>query len=767
MKLFWSSDVKEVQDENLSPYSIFEESTDPVAIFDAEYRLVMANRSFSDLYSFPPQELIGHFCYQALHKRKSICDNCHLEDVFHNGKPKTWEEGKTLTDGLTLNFQAHATPVKDRQGVTLFVVLQRRDITHQKLIEASNRSAQAFSRKIINSITDSLIVIDPKTYRIVEANDHFIKRIGKDYAFILQKNCYQVMRRLSSPCPTYGMDCPVRKTARKNQPVVTERIYPDSKGRDRILQVSTYPLLDSQEKVNLVIRLEHDITARRKMEEILATRTRELEKANRKLKTLFDMSKQLTSTESLTDLINNIFRTSLKIFPDIEPVFILLDAEMDGFLPLDSCDPGLVKSLQKIIKRLETTGMLAGFITFLNDLKDSEIINFEDRGMPTEVKLIFQGFTSGFGLPIFVRQQCIGYFQICSTKKQQYDSEDRQFFRALFSQIAGHIRRLVLHRAEISKLRRQVVGRVSFGEIIGQSQAMQKVYNKIDLVANSDATVLITGENGTGKELVAQAIHRIGRRRAAPFVVANCAAYAPTLLESEIFGHEKGAFTGAVRQKKGRIERAHSGTLFLDEIGSVSRATQVLLLRFLQNRCFERVGGETTIQTDVRVLAATNRNLQEDVQEGHFRSDLYYRLNVLVLHLSPLRERKEDIPLLTQHFLEKHALAEGKKVPKFDPDDMHLLMDYHWPGNVRQLENAVSHAVIMTQGSVCNRYHLPKFLVQGGDEPVSHSLVENERLLILRVLQECKWNKHETAKRLRVSRSTLYSKIKRHGLYDI
>jgi transcriptional regulator with PAS, ATPase and Fis domain len=293
---------------------------------------------------------------------------------------------------------------------------------------------------------------------------------------------------------------------------------------------------------------------------------------------------------------------------------------------------------------------------------------------------------------------------------------------------------------------------------------MQEVYELIDLVSASDATVLITGENGTGKELVAQAIHQQSHRRKGPFVVANCSAYSPTLLESELFGHEKGSFTGAIRQKKGRIERAHGGTLFLDEIGDISPATQVLLLRFLQDHYFERVGGEKAIEAKVRILAATNQDLQKAVETGNFRDDLYYRLNVIAIHLPPLRERKDDIPLLCWHFLSKCNLKEKKNILKISANAMQALMDYDWPGNVRQLENAVNHAVIIIQGETIRRRHLPRFLKEGVESPHATSLAENERRLILRVLQEANWNKHEAARRLQLTRSTLYSKIRRYGL---
>ncbi len=292
----------------------------------------------------------------------------------------------------------------------------------------------------------------------------------------------------------------------------------------------------------------------------------------------------------------------------------------------------------------------------------------------------------------------------------------------------------------------------------------KKIYELIDLVSVSDAIVLITGENGTGKELVAQAIHRQSYRKDGPFVVANCSAYSPTLLESELFGHEKGAFTGAIKMKKGRIERAKGGILFLDEIGDIAPATQVLLLRFLQDHCFERVGGEETMEADVRVLAATNRDLDREVEAGRFRNDLYYRLNVVTIHLPPLRDRKEDIPLLCKHFLKNYSLKEGKDIQSISSGAMQALMDYDWPGNVRQLENTVSHAVILAQGPVIESGNLPQFLRQTTVEPSVSSLAENERRLILGVLHEVDWNKHEAARRLKISRSTLYSKVRRHRL---
>jgi two-component system, NtrC family, response regulator AtoC len=242
--------------------------------------------------------------------------------------------------------------------------------------------------------------------------------------------------------------------------------------------------------------------------------------------------------------------------------------------------------------------------------------------------------------------------------------------------------------------------------IIGSSQAMMGVYRTIGRVAGSDATVLVTGETGTGKELVAQTIHLNSARRNGPLIKVNCAALPETLLESELFGHEKGAFTGAMNQRKGRFELAHQGTIFLDEVGELSQATQKKLLRVLQEREFERVGGSTTVKVNVRVLTATNRDLEEEVRKGNFREDLYYRLNVINIHMPALRDRHGDIPLLVEYFLDKYRYSPGSAQTRLSEEAMERLIAYDWPGNVRQLEHEIERAVILSQGKVITSEHL-------------------------------------------------------------
>jgi len=344
--------------------------------------------------------------------------------------------------------------------------------------------------------------------------------------------------------------------------------------------------------------------------------------------------------------------------------------------------------------------------------------------------------------------------------------------------------RLTLERAmehtrlkEENRMLRESLGRQFDSQnIIGKSPAMIKLLETVAQVAPSEATVLISGESGTGKELIAGAIHFNSLRKDGPFVKINCAAITETLLESELFGHEKGAFTGADRRKEGRFSQAHRGTLFLDEVSETSLMMQVKLLRALQEREFNRVGGETTIQVDVRVIAATNKNLLERISAGAFREDLYYRLNVVELAVPPLMKRKEDIPLLAQHFLEMFAAKNQKEIKGFTPKAMDNLIRYDWPGNVRELMNAVERGVVLARSPYLDEadFVFLKDPVLSDDEDLAIAsnlsvegdapLEEIEKTAILKTLEAARGNKSEAARRLGITRKTLHKKLKTYGV---
>jgi two-component system response regulator HydG len=325
--------------------------------------------------------------------------------------------------------------------------------------------------------------------------------------------------------------------------------------------------------------------------------------------------------------------------------------------------------------------------------------------------------------------------------------------------------------AQVEYLRTETDAR--FAELVGAGDKMAVVRRTVEKVAASDTTVFIAGESGTGKELVARAIHRLSKRANGPFIKVNCGALTETLLESELFGHEKGSFTGAIKQKLGRFELADGGTLFLDEVGDVPPAMQVKLLRALQEQEFERVGGEAPIKVDVRVVSATNKDLDVEVSSGRFRQDLFFRLHVLPVKLPPLRERREDIPLLVQHFIAKLGPKTNARVRSVSDAALGRIMAYHWPGNVRELENAIEQSLVFAEGDEIGPSALPQFLQGGAEEdrldvPREMSLPEIlddlERQLILKAYAKAARVKTETARLLGIKTSALYYKLEKYGI---
>jgi len=336
----------------------------------------------------------------------------------------------------------------------------------------------------------------------------------------------------------------------------------------------------------------------------------------------------------------------------------------------------------------------------------------------------------------------------------------------------------------LENLKEKWIGRkYNLGNIVGKSNCMVEIYQLIESISESTANVLIQGETGTGKGLIASAIHYHSPKHRGPFVHVNCTAMPENLLESELFGHVKGAFTGAIKDRRGKFEQAHKGTLFLDEIGELSPAMQAKLLRAVEDKQFERLGGNETITVDVRIVAATNRNLEQEVKENRFRSDLFYRLNIIPIKLPPLRQRLEDIPLLLEHFFEKFNFKMGKNVKDMDPEILETFMRYNWPGNVRELESAIEYAFVRCRGSYLEMECLPprfKILTsQMTDLTLTRPMLSEtfqfpkkselnskstEEEKIRNALRTCRWKKADTAQRLGVSRSTLWRLMKKYGL---
>jgi len=381
-------------------------------------------------------------------------------------------------------------------------------------------------------------------------------------------------------------------------------------------------------------------------------------------------------------------------------------------------------------------------------------------------------------VPIKRGNQVIGAISVDRPYDDAFNlSEGKKLMSVVATMVARHVINLETIRLEKERLREEntrlrteLKNKYKITDIIGNSNKMREVFQMISQVSKSNATVLIRGESGTGKELVANSIHYNSHRAKNPFIKVNCAALPANLIESELFGHEKGAFTGAIRQKLGKFELAHKGTIFLDEIGSLGLDVQVNLLRVLQEKEFERVGGQRTIKTDVRIVAATNKNLELAVEEGTFRGDLYYRLNVFPIYLPPLRERKTDLLLLADHFLEKYAKENSKKILRFSTPAIDMLMDYHWPGNVRELENCIERAVLLCEEGVIHSYHLPPTLQTGTESDTLPALslegaVANlEREMIIDALKNSRGNITEATEILDTTVRKFAYKANKYGV---
>jgi transcriptional regulator with GAF, ATPase, and Fis domain len=488
----------------------------------------------------------------------------------------------------------------------------------------------------------------------------------------------------------------------------------------------------------------------------LEEQTLDLERAHFQTRTVCGILQEVGALRSLSEIGSHLIKTFQNMLKCSRMAFLIFNNNQDMLFALTASE---LKTFKEPKHLRNAASVLEGKARVISS-----------RRKILSPPLVPDNFRTAAGqtiIPIRRGQQAFGCLAVGCPAECRCNESEIEVVSAMLAQAAGVIKRAVLQEEEIGDLQSRMGTSAGFGGIIGKDSKMQLIYKMIEDIAPTDATVLIQGESGTGKELVARAIHFESTRRDKPFVVINCSAYPATLLESELFGHEKGAFTGAVRQKIGRFEQAHGGTVFLDEIGEIHPSAQIKLLRVLQTQKLERLGGEKTLSVNLRILAATNKDLLREVKKGQFREDLYYRLNVIPIYLPPLRERRNDIPLLARCFLQRFASEQGKKIEGFSGEAMRLLMDHQWPGNVRELENTVEHATVLAKSGRIEPADLPAVIrttpsfAQITRVP---TMEEHERKILQDALEECGWNKKQTAKRLGISRSTLYDKLKKYQI---
>jgi DNA-binding NtrC family response regulator/HAMP domain-containing protein len=500
----------------------------------------------------------------------------------------------------------------------------------------------------------------------------------------------------------------------------------------------------------MVARIE-DYTRR------LEAKTEELGRSNQQTRSFCDVVREIGALRDLREIGSYLIKQFQKMLPGPAPMaFMLLSADQGGYWVVS----------EKTLKWTGEAEAVASFSTLLKDLPQAAAVRKGGEQLAKEIESARQQIL----IPLRHEEQAFGLLVIPCPENTKWGLKEIEGVELILDQCSGVFRRALLQEAEARNMEKRLETMAEFQGIVGRDPKMQTIFRLIEDIAPTDATVLIQGESGTGKEMVARAIHQLSHRRDKPFVVIDCSAYPATLLESELFGHEKGAFTGATRQKIGRFEKANGGTVFLDEIGEIPPSAQIKLLRVLQTQSFERLGGEKTLTVNVHFLAATNKALLQEVKAGRFREDLYYRLNVIPLHLPPLRERTNDVPMLARHFLRFFSAEQNKDIHDFSTEAMRLILDYSWPGNVRELENSVEHAVVLAKGSLVEAMDLPSALHDIGRSHMNGRLqglatmAEKEQEVLREALDKCQWNKKETAKHLGISRNTLYQKIKRYGI---
>lgn len=484
----------------------------------------------------------------------------------------------------------------------------------------------------------------------------------------------------------------------------------------------------------------------------------------RYLKALIEISQEINSIQEPEKLLEQILNIAIQQLSAERGFILLRENSAKEMLPkvAKNIDPSKISKVSEISSTAveKVISNQKPILTF-DALKDQ---NFDS----TESVILHQ-IRSIACVPMLLRGDLIGVIYIDSRgQKARFNQQSLEFLNAFANQAAIAIenaRLLESLRSENELLKGEFHRIYAFKEIIGRSKSMEPVLQLMGKVLNNNTTVLITGETGTGKELVARAIHHNGQRSDKPFVAVNCSAIPENLLESELFGYKKGAFTGAVSDKKGLIEAANNGTLFLDEIAEIPTNLQVKLLRFLQEREVMPVGGNQATKVDVRIIAATNRNLTEEIKSGRFREDLYYRLNVIALHIPPLRERKKDIPLLAHHFLKKFSKSLQKEVSGFKPQALQKLIDYQWQGNVRELENTIERAVVLTNTNLVAEEDiiLEELKSLSGIEP-GMALEELSRTLLQKTLDAYDGNKTKAAEMMGVSLRWIHYKMKEWDL---
>ncbi|MBZ5696053.1 MAG: sigma 54-interacting transcriptional regulator [Acidobacteriia bacterium] len=738
---------------------LLESVPDATVVVDQTGRIILANAQTERMFGYSPQELVGQRVEVLIPEDLRDAHVKHRAD--YGAAPRTREMGAGIElkgkrkDGSTFPVEISLSPFEDQDGH--FVVSAIRDVTDRKLAEEAIRLSEERFRRLVAEVKDyAILMLDPQG-RVQSWNEGAERIEGYQADEIIGRHfsCFYPSEDIERGKPEEGLRIAARDGRWEDE---GWRIRKD--GSRYWASVVVTALHDPSGKVLGFTKVARDITERQRAREAF----------------VLEITNALLSNLDITKLLSAIGACVRQLKEFDYATLALYDADTKMLrMHLIGSAPGLAAFPAENL--VPVAGSPPGWVYVSR--KPLVLKGLPGERLPVELPpyVRSQFVKSACWIPLVGREASLGTLNLFSQRQEAFSGDDLGVLTQMANQAAVALDNALAFQ-RISDLNKRLAEEKlyledelrpenSFEEIVGQSKELKRVLKQIETVAPTDSTVLILGETGTGKELLARAVHDLSPRRDAAFVKMNCAAVPAGLLESELFGHEKGAFTGAFAQRIGRFELAHRGTLFLDEVGEIPLDLQPKLLRVLQEKQFERVGGSRTIMTDVRIVAATNRDLGKLVASGQFRIDLFYRLSVFPVSVPALRDRPEDIPLLVQHFLSKFATRMRRSINTIPPETMEALCRYPWPGNVRELEHLIERAVILSPGPVLR---VPILELSQAEEVVpkgSSSLENVEREHILRVLRETEGKiggKGGAAERLGMNRTTLNSRMRKLGI---
>ena len=732
---------------------------DAIIVADAKGNIVFANDQARQIFGFQDEELLGQpveilvpdtFRKKHGEYRKAYVQNPKARPMGAIELQAKRKDGSLFP--VEISLAAFNTP----DG--LRIVSAIRDISHRKQIEDALQWTEKRYRLFIEEVRDyAIFMLDPEG-RVMTWNKGARRMRGYSAEEILGRH---VSVFFTPEDIKAGRPAEELKEAAEKGRIETEGWRVRKDGFRFWAHIVLTALKDQNQRLLGFAKIARDITDRKRASEAV----------------LLEISNRLISHLDLEDLLGAI-SASLRQIKEYDYAGLALYDPSIQKLRVYALPSASRKSLihEELLLSLENSP--AGWA--FKARRPLVLSQIHEDGRPFEIpeKLIKQGVQSACRIPLIIGDRVLGTLNLASLHEDAFSDEEVNLFTQVANQIALALSNAISFR-QLSELKEKLAdekqyleaeirSRANFGEIVGRSAALKQVLEQVETVAPTDSTVLILGETGTGKELIARAIHSHSRRSDGAFITVNCSALPSGLVESELFGHEKGAFTGSTSRKIGRLELAHRGTLFLDEVGDIPLELQPKLLRALQEKQIERLGSAQAIDVDVRLIAATNRDLASMIEDGRFRTDLYYRLNVFPITLPPLRERAGDIPILTRYFLQKYSHRMGKEIESISAIALKELSSYPWPGNIRELEHFIERAVILTSGSVLRVPPLGSKVLHERAPASSDTLAETERRHILQVLRETNGiigGPRGAAARLGLKRTTLASKMRRLGIF--